>query len=191
LPVSVDHDQRRIEVADIAARILVERGPDAVTFREIAAAAGFSTTVVSHYFKNKHDLLLYMFFLAAQRGADNVRAAMDRGEPPVKCIEGVMPLDAARRQNWNVVLAFWGKASTHNDFGAEQRRRAREMLGILRELFSRDADRDTSPADLNLRIRTVLTVVVGLATQAIFDPRNWPAHQQRAVIQQIFKTLGL
>ena len=47
MPITVDHEQRRREVAEVAAELIAHRGLERVTVREIAAATGFSTTVVS------------------------------------------------------------------------------------------------------------------------------------------------
>ena len=57
MPRIVDHDARRRRVAEEAAELIAERGIDAVTFREIGERAGCSTAIVSHYFRDKRDVL--------------------------------------------------------------------------------------------------------------------------------------
>ena len=53
MPAVVNHEERRQQIARIAADLISSVGLDAMTMREIAAAAGFSTTIVTHYFANK------------------------------------------------------------------------------------------------------------------------------------------
>lgn len=48
---------RRAVVVDAASKLFVEKGYDATTMDEIAAAAGFAKGTLYHYFTNKADLL--------------------------------------------------------------------------------------------------------------------------------------
>ncbi len=57
MPARGDHGQRRQQVARIAADLVAADGLAAATRRRIAEAAGCSTTVVSHYFTDKRDLV--------------------------------------------------------------------------------------------------------------------------------------
>ena len=43
MPRQVDHDARRLEVAEVAARLIAQVGVERVTVRELAKAAGYST----------------------------------------------------------------------------------------------------------------------------------------------------
>jgi AcrR family transcriptional regulator len=49
MPLIVDREKRRRKVAAIATKMIAREGPDAVTVRDVAAAAGYSTKVISHY----------------------------------------------------------------------------------------------------------------------------------------------
>ena len=50
-------DQRRATILETAGMLFVEKGFDATTMEEIAAAAGFAKGTLYHYFNNKADLL--------------------------------------------------------------------------------------------------------------------------------------
>lgn len=50
-------DERKTELADIAIRIIAERGYQALTFRNLADAAGTSTMTFSYAFKTRERLL--------------------------------------------------------------------------------------------------------------------------------------
>jgi len=58
MPKKVDHDQRRHEISRAAAHIAATRGLQAVSFREVAAEADVSVSLVQHYFGAKDQLLI-------------------------------------------------------------------------------------------------------------------------------------
>ena len=57
MPRIVDVDQRRMELAAAAARVIARAGVDGASMREIANEAGWTTGTLVHYFANKHELL--------------------------------------------------------------------------------------------------------------------------------------
>ena len=57
MPKRVDHGARRREIAAAVARIARDRGLQGVSFREVAAEAGMSVSLVQHYFGSKENLL--------------------------------------------------------------------------------------------------------------------------------------
>lgn len=54
----MSRDDRRAQLIDVAARLVVERGVDAVTMEAVGEAAGASKTIGYQYFENLHELLL-------------------------------------------------------------------------------------------------------------------------------------
>lgn len=187
MPAPVDHEARRRQVGAIAAELLAERGPDALTFRDIARRAGYSTMIVSHYFESKHHLLFHMFQAAARHGVDRMRRAIADGKAAEDCIAVLMPLDQQSRTDWHVVLAFWGKATADAAFAKEQRFRGRESLELVAQQLARLDPALIDAELLDVRARMVLSTVVGVATQAVFNPRDWSAKRQRAVLHDALR----
>ncbi len=162
--------------------LLAERGLDALSFREIAERAGYSTTIITYYFRNKHDLLLSMFQTAAQGGVDRIRRAREQGISAEECLESLLPLTEEGRRNWRVVLAFWGNATADDAFRKEQRMRWRQSLGMVMEELERLAPNHPTP--IEVRARTILALINGLATQMIFNPREWTANHARRSLRE-------
>jgi AcrR family transcriptional regulator len=78
-------------VSDIAIRLFLAKGFDAVSVAEVAAAAGISKPTLFRYFPAKEDLVLHRFADHEDESARVVRAARaDTGA-------GVSPVDALRR----------------------------------------------------------------------------------------------
>lgn len=57
MPRTVDHAERRATLIDATLELVREQGARAVSIRGVADAIGGSTTIVTHYFRNRRDLL--------------------------------------------------------------------------------------------------------------------------------------
>lgn len=183
MPAVVDHDGRRLHVARIAADIIARVGIDAVTMRQIATEAGYSTAIVTHYFASKHDLLLFTYRMAADNAQQRVRLALkhDAGDL-LGCIEALLPRDADSCRDWKVFLAFWHTAVHDPVFAAEQAAQACNARRLLREvlLARMQAGLIDGMPDPELVARRLLVLIVGAALQAVFDPLSWSPEVLRA-----------
>ena len=74
MPKRVDHEQRRGEIADAAWRLIAERGPDAVTLREVSAALGVAHGAPAHYFAGRAAIVECAF----RRALDDLDARVAR-----------------------------------------------------------------------------------------------------------------
>lgn len=192
MPLIVDHDARRREVAHIAARLIATRGLEGASIRDIALAAGCSTAVVSHYFRNKRELLLATYRQAMEETIGRARRRRDRGGDLPYCLEAILPLDRRRRDNWKVWFAFWGMAMADPLFLEEQKRSGREARRLFAELIGGTSPEAAAEAGRrDMQARRLLVTVSGLATQATYDPADWPADRQRALIAEEIAALEL
>ena len=192
MPVSVDHEERRRQVIAVASRLIAAAGLEAVTVRDVAEAADCSTAIVSHYFRNKRELLMLTYFSsieASQARCDLVREA-DRTDVKGYVAE-LMPLDEQRLIEWKIWLAFWARAVADQEIADVQKMcvlRAREaILGALQIL---DAEGELTPGlDLEEEARRILTTVMGLAVQVMFDPEDWPVERQHQLLDRELRKL--
>ncbi len=190
MPPPVDHEARRKQVAAIAARLLAKSGLEGVTFRDIAKAAGYSTAIVSHYFRNKRELMTYIFRSAAVGAVAKVDEELAAGKPMQVCVEWLLPLDEERTRDWQIWIAFWGHVANDPEMMAEQQRRAREALDLIKRVLAREYEGlDVSEQTMELRARRLLTMITGLATETVFDPQQWPPERQRAVLADEIATI--
>ncbi len=190
MPPRVDHAARRSLVAEVAADLIAESGLDAVTFREIARRAGFSTAIVSHYFADKRELLGLTYRASVRRARARFLAVHDRDPEDTEAIlSALLPLDAVRRRDWQVWFAFWSQAASDPDLAAEQRRRVRstrtDIAGVLPP---------TTPGgnevDVDELARHLLVLIMGIAAQAVFDPRDWTRARQRQLLRDVLERAG-
>jgi AcrR family transcriptional regulator len=179
MPKYVDHHARRLLVTEVAAEIVAARGVEALTVRAVAAATGFSTAVVSHYFLDKRDLLRSTFRAAANRSTSRFESAAtaDR-RSVVSCLLALLPLDDDSRRDWRVFVAFWGTAASDIELAVEQRDRVRSARGRIEHVVAELMNAAPGDPELRLVARSLLTLVQGIATQAVFDPADWTPRRQ-------------
>ncbi len=67
MPKVVDGDERRVELANAAIRVIARAGLGAATVREVAAEAGWTTGGLTHYFADKRELLKYTLSVSLER----------------------------------------------------------------------------------------------------------------------------
>lgn len=61
MPIMGDKDERHAQLVAVAFDLVADKGIEALTFREMAPANGGSTSIVSHYFRNKNELLFKVY----------------------------------------------------------------------------------------------------------------------------------
>jgi AcrR family transcriptional regulator len=177
MPKVVDHEERRAELCGAVWRLASRDGLEAVTVRNVAEEAGWSTGAVVHYFSDKEDLLLSAFETVADRVRRRVDEAKQETSDPLELarawlVEG-LPLDSERKADVRVWFALLGLALTRPALARAQRltyrawrRRVAELLQDAQRQGSVRADVDPVGAAAAL-----VALVDGLAIQATFEPR--------------------
>ena len=154
--------------------------------RDVAQAAGCSTAIVSHYFHNKRELLLFTYRHVIEAASALGAEALGPGGGDLKAyIAALLPFDDERRMNWKIWFAFWAKAIADEEFAEIQRncvRRTRaEIQHILDELYL--DGRLIAGLDRALEARRLLVLIMGLAVQVVFDTDDWAVGRQVAFVE--------
>jgi AcrR family transcriptional regulator len=113
MPKLVDHAQRREELAAALWRVVVREGIESASVRRVAAEAGWSTGSLRHYFASQSDLIAFAMELVVQRVRARLAAQparRDRRAVAAALLHEVLPLDAERRAEMQVWLAFTTRA---------------------------------------------------------------------------------
>lgn len=184
MEISPSHQARRRDVALVAAQLMARSGIEGVTVRDVAAEAGFSTHIVSHYFKNKHELLLFTLRESSARSAARLDAAVAAGLGLQECLETLLPLDDERRVDCLVWFSFWARAVSEPAFAAEQQRSGMIWRDRIRQLVRRRwllLGRHDSAGDDDIAQRLQASVA-GIGIHGCFDPAGWSPARQRALL---------
>ncbi|HUD27972.1 MAG TPA: TetR/AcrR family transcriptional regulator [Novosphingobium sp.] len=193
MPIIVDKQERRALVLSVAFDLVADRGIDALTFREIAAATGCSTSIVSHYFRNKNELLFGVYRQANDRARERLEAAFEAGLPLLDCFGEIMPTSEDGRRNWRVWIAFWGRAHLEPAYLEERRRAAEQSLELYRVMLVRrsgEARGGEARGDLLFEARRLIASVAGISLEACFAPDDWTVERMREVLAAELIDLG-
>lgn len=164
----------------MAADLLASTGIDGSTIREVAAAGGWSTTMVTHYFATKDELLSHTLASSVAQAATDIAEAQAAGVDPLRAIiEQTLPLDEVRARRWRVWLAFWGRAIGSEALVAIQRERQEDLVRSFAAAL-RDRTGSGGRAARTLEARRLAALVDGVSIQAVFAPDLWSAKQQLA-----------
>ncbi|MGI5359222.1 TetR/AcrR family transcriptional regulator [Streptomyces sp. CA-252508] len=159
MPKKVDHEARRLEIAEALWRLASTRGLDGVSLRDVAAEADISLGRLQHYFRTKDEMLLFALrhinSLADQRIRERIgalaagpgsgtgtgpsaesEAEAGQGPPPRavlrECLMGMLPLDEKSRVGTLVGAAYFARA-IHDE---RLREEAREGIPRLAEFLA-------------------------------------------------------
>lgn len=181
MPKLVDHDARRRALADVAVGLIATFGLNAVTIRAVAAGAGDSTAIVTHYFEGKRQLLLYTYRFVSERAYRHIEAeAREMGGDLTATLAAALPTTEERRRDWLVWSVFLALAISDPEFSAIQREQYEVALRWTEGLLRRERGRATGR---KAEARALLSFLIGLGMQAAFDPEAWPPALQLSVLR--------
>lgn len=163
---------RRQAVASVAADLIAREGLEAATVRRIAGELGCSTTMITHYFNDKEEVLLLAYQYIAEAGAARVNGALQRH--PGNLLEALVSMTAIGGEqalrDWRVYMAFRERAGHDAVFAAEQRHWVEHMQELVEQLI-----RANSPEPENARAtaQQLIALVHGIALQTLFGEAQW------------------
>lgn len=191
MPIVVDKDERRAQVIAVAFDLVADKGIEALTFREIAAANGCSTSIVSHYFRNKNELLFKVYEVANARARERLVAAQTAQAPLLHCFDAILPVDDVSRRNWRVWLAFWSRAHLEPEYLEERRRAAEDSLTLYRIMLAQRLGQPVCSAHMDIAARRLIATIAGIGLEACFAPDDWTTARMHAVLAAELADLGL
>jgi AcrR family transcriptional regulator len=185
VPRSVDHEARRREVAQAAIRLLAEKGPRGLTLRGLAAELGGSITLVTHFFRNRGEILAAVTQLMIEESAEEL-AELDRpGISPEDRLRGfllwLLPTTAETHalERGRVMMAGESDASFNvQDFYDTWERAIRDLIARFLP--------DTLPPDQQAFFVDLVRVIQnGVVLSAVEHPKYWTAEKQHAFIDEL------
>lgn len=190
----MSYDDRRIEVAKAAWQVIIREGLDRTSMRAIAHELGSSTGVVTHYFRDKEELILFALGLVFENVAAEMRACV-QGQKGIDRLEQMMlvalPLEHIDRDDWQVWMAFLGYSIGREHLVKEHRKR----YDLLRQIISQElADLQTAnliraDLDLNLEANALIALVDGIGTGITIYPEQFDSAQQQYLVRRHINAL--
>ena len=194
MPRIVDHVRRREELARLVVGIVQREGAEHATVRRISKVGGFSSGVLTHYFRDKDELIVFAFQWVARatfQELEQVVTAAQPGLPRLRAaLEFMVPATSAPSFT-RLWLSLWGGAMgnpalarVHRAYYARWRRHLRRFLdeAVRRgQVAAPDSPRDAT--DL------LATAIDGLWIGASFEPARYPPRRRRALVAQLLRAV--
>jgi AcrR family transcriptional regulator len=122
MPMRVDHNARRRDIADATLRVAARAGLEGVSIRTVAAEAGWSTRPVQYYFADKAALLAAAHARVTERLTDRITEAVLRlGATPepravvTAIVKSFLPIDRDARDAMILYYCFYAAELAHAD----------------------------------------------------------------------------
>jgi AcrR family transcriptional regulator len=126
-------------VCDAARHVIVRKGLERTTLRDIAREGGFTTGVVTHHFPDKQAVVVGAFAAASEEWLADVRAQLVAAGPARAQLEALvrvgLPDDPRRRAEWRLWAEMWTYAGRDAAFARQlvetDARWEAEIRGVL------------------------------------------------------------
>lgn len=184
MPRIIDHDQRRLQVAQVVEDLVYEKGVAALTVRDVARRAGCSTSIVSHYFANKLEMLVFTHEMVRRRAETRLLKQIGEGQSLVTCLRRLLPSDAESKRDWHTFFAFWGMAPSDPKISAEWlagTSGAQEIFAILLRQ-ARDSGEICESIDPATDAFKLQVIINGISSLVLQDEESWPEERQLALL---------
>jgi AcrR family transcriptional regulator len=187
MPAKVDADDRRRQLVLAAAELIADEGINALTNAKIAKRLSGSTTMVTHYFRSKRELVLDTYQTMASRSRARLEQAMrGSGDPLAACLHALLPLDDPTRLEWRVWLAYQGMSVGDPELMRIWASRAASAVDRITRLI--EAARMPSNIDPAMESDRLFALIQGMSFQSIVDPERWsPAYLRRIVDTELLR----
>jgi AcrR family transcriptional regulator len=187
MPAKVDAEQRRRELVLAAAELIAADGIAALTHQRVAERLGASTTVVTHYFRSKRELVLHTYQTMASRSRDRVEKAIsDSDDPLAASLHGLLPLDAETGVEWRVWLVYQGMSIGDAELTRIWASRSATAVQRIALLIAADGRCRVDPEPEAARL---FALVQGISVQSLVNPADWSGGRLRAVIDRELESL--
>ena len=191
MPAKVDADDRRRQLVLAAAELIADEGINALTNAKIARRISGSTTMVTHYFRSKRELVLDTYQTMASRARARLEQAMRGSDDPLAaCLHALLPLDDPTRLEWRVWLAYQGMSVGDPELTRIWASRATSAVDRITRLIEADIEAARMPSSIDPAMESdrLFALIQGMSFQSIVDAKRWsPAYLRRIVDTELLR----
>jgi AcrR family transcriptional regulator len=191
MPKIVDHDERRAEIIRATWRVIARDGIANATTREIAKEAGYSYSVLAHYFTDKAEILASAL-LASHRNVRRRTDARNEGITGLPALRALMleclPLDEQRVLEAKVEVSFWGQAVGNPELVKIQNAEVDALWERIRQrLVEAEQEGRLRPGvDIDLAVHSCLALIDSLSLRAVLYSARTASHDQINMLDGLF-----
>ncbi|WJY26102.1 MULTISPECIES: TetR/AcrR family transcriptional regulator [Sporosarcina] len=186
MPKLVNHEARKQLIAEAMWRVILDKGMEGATVRNIAEEAGLSLGALRHYFKTQDDLLVYAMTLVQERATARIEKVAAQELPPKEMVLAVLyeivPHSPETRAEMEVWFAFTVYVNHRKDdlpipddgvlAGVRKALAYLEATGLLPETI-----------DMELESERLYGLIDGIAIHALLEPDRLDADRIRRTLR--------
>lgn len=190
MPRYVDHDDRRSQIVEATLEVLSKKGPSGLNFRAVAERMGGSSTVVTHYFSTKQELLDALVENLA-RWPEQVEELEVGVEDPRQrlalFLQWLLPCDKRGLLEESARINLIGERDT--------RVRTEHLFAAwdqnVRNLLTRHVEEIVPAKRVPAVVDVLRSTTNGITLSAVEHPDEWPASRQFAVLNEVLAAFYL
>ena len=192
--IPMSQQERRIEVSEAAWRVIVREGLDRTSMRAIARELDCTTGVVTHYFRDKQELILFALHQVTeslQKAIDNLAEKPLGIERLIEMLCAFLPLDPERQDILKVWVAFLGYAVGRESLMAEHQHSAAQLRELIRQelLALQSAQMIRDNINPGIEANVLLALVNGVGLDSLIQEKYLDPQQQQMVIRRYINEL--
>jgi AcrR family transcriptional regulator len=194
MPKIVNREERRTEISQIVLRVIGSSGISGATMRNIAREGGFTSGVLSHYFKDKEELINFAFGEIATAAFRRVETRAKKAKTALAKIQIVLEEFLPHEQNLTgsvVSVAFWGVALHDPAFQTQFHTQYEIWRNVLRKALQEAlANGEISrPIVVENEIDLLIASADGLNVSILLDPDRITKSRRKALVARIMDPL--
>lgn len=194
MPKIVDHEHRKIKIAEATWEVIVEEGLENATVRKIAKKAGLSVGSLRNTFPSQADLILYSMELVSARVKKRIASKRYDGPPlqvALELISEFLPADEERKIEMEVWFVFSAKALTAPKLNEMFKKVHYEMSQAIQLLLLKLQSTGHLQENLDLNVETsrLLALVDGLGIHHLLHPEKLTYESMMHVLKLHLQTL--
>ena len=180
MPKIVDHAERRVQIAHVACEVVATHGFDKATIARIAAAAGYTTGMIAHYYDSKQEIILAALRLMLLRIEQRLASRRASNGDLLSVLPEALAVDAQRFTECAFWMAFWGQVPADKKLKRLNTWVHGEYLRLFARCFAERWPhwRGWRRSVRDQVLRSVVTFINGLTASAVTSPADWPAAVQ-------------
>lgn len=194
MPKQVDHERRRADIAALAVEVIQREGAGSATVRRISQAGGFSIGVITHYFRDKDELIASAFNRLADESFASLESRLASRAPGLDslraALEFMVPL-AGETSHPAVWLSLWSGAMHSEALADVHARYYARWRGILTRCVA-DAVRRRearAPASVRDAVDLLAAGLDGLWLAVTFEGKRFSAPRRRRLVAMLVESV--
>lgn len=195
MPKIVNHEKRKIQIAEATWKVIVEEGLEHASVRNIAKASGISAGSLRHYFTSQSDLLQYSMKLVSDRVQQRAGSKDYNGEALemlTDLICEILPVDDERRVETEVWFIFSAKSLADASLQSLSHQVYGEMRGMFLHIVNtmQAVGLAGEGIDAELEAIRLHALVDGMATHHLLHPGIFTYRHMLDTLIHHLKSLG-